>query len=165
MTDADNKRLNRNAAWKWGGLVVALLASQVGIGVAAIVLAHGDPSVSVVPSYHGKAVLGDRATNLRDRSAALGWKVELNVDDSGPASRIVWVVRDKQGQPVENPKGEVLLYHHARASEPITLRLEDHPDGLQVNRMGHWQVEMTLDTAEGPATFFSSQELNVAAHG
>ncbi len=144
---------------------MALLASQVAIGVAAIVLAYSDPSVSVVPSYHDKAVLGDRATVLRDRSAALGWKVELNVDSTGPNSRIVWTILDKQGQPVTHPQGEVLLYHHARASEPILIRLEDHPDGLQVDRMGHWQVEMTLDTTAGPATYFSSQALNVAAHG
>lgn len=164
MSDAEHKRLNRIAAWKWGGLVVALLASQVGIGVAAIVLAHSDPSVSVVPSYHDKAVLGDRATNLRSQSAALGWKVDLDVESTGPTNRIVWTVRDKLGQLIASPTGEVLLYHHARASEPITFRLEDHPDGLQVDRLGHWQVEMTLDTNEGPATFFSSQELNVATH-
>ncbi len=90
MTELENKRLNRIAAWKWGGLIVALLASQIGIGVAAIVLANNDPSASVVPSYHAKAVLGDRATTLRTASAQLGWKVELSTEAVGDSHRIVW---------------------------------------------------------------------------
>lgn len=161
MGDAERSRA---AALRWGSLVVLLLASQVAIGVAAIFLAGSDPSVSVVPGYHHKAMLWDESVALRNSSRTLGWNVELQVLPGLSTSTVLWTVRDRQATALENLRGTVMMFHHARADQPIEFRIEDHPDGIALERVGLWQVEMTLegqDAEHSPVRFFDSQSIDL----
>lgn len=155
---------SRSAAWRWGSLIVLLLASQVAIGVAAIVLASSDASVSVVPGYHQKAMLWDESVALRNSSRTLGWTVELRMLPGHSTSRVNWTVCDRAGNELKNLRGRVLMFHHARAGEPIEFRMEDQPNGIELDRAGLWQLEMTLDgpdLSDPSLRFFDSQSIDV----
>lgn len=155
--------INRTAAFRWGALIVLLLASQIAIGVAAIVLAGSDPSVAVVPGYHKKAILWDESMAMREHSRELGWNVTLRVLPGLRTSRVNWTVCDRDGSELKNLRGRVLMFHHARANEAIEFRIEDHPDGMEVDRFGLWQVEMTLEATESGTSqpFFDSKLIDI----
>ena len=149
------------AAFKWGTFVVLLLASQVAIGVAAIVLAGSDPTVAVVPGYHKKALLWDESVQLRQSSQELGWNVELRVLPGLNSSRLQWTVTDRAGAEIDHLQGRVVMFHHARASDPIEFRIEDKLEGVDLDRDGYWQVEMTLGTNDASKRFFDSKLIDV----
>ena len=154
-------RANRVAAFRWGSLVVALLFSQIFIGVAAIVLANNDPTVAVVPGYHQQAVLWDESVQLRENSRAMGWTVQHTTLDAPGGNQLRWAVKDRDGQEIQNLQGRVLLYHHARANEPIELKMEEHPEGVLLHKTGLWQVEMTLTQGSDTKRFFDMQLVDV----
>jgi nitrogen fixation protein FixH len=149
------------AAFKWGTFVVLLLGSQVAIGVVAIFLAGSDPTVAVVPGYHKKALMWDESVQLRQSSQELGWKVELRVLPGLNSSRLQWTVTDREGDEVDRLHGRVVMFHHARAGEPIEFRIEDKLDGIELDREGYWQVEMTLDANDASKRFFDSKLIDV----
>ena len=154
-------RANRVAAFRWGSLVVALLFSQILIGVAAIVLANNDPTVAVVPGYHQQAILWDESVQLRDNSRAMGWTVQHTASGVPGGNQLRWAVTDRDGKDIQDLQGRVLLYHHARANEPIELKMEEHPEGILLNRTGLWQVEMTLTRGSDTKRFFDMQLVDV----
>jgi len=156
-----NSQTNGFAAFKWGTLIIFLLASQVAIGIVAIVLANSDPTVAVVPGYHKKALLWDESVQLRHSSADLGWNVKLNVIPGVSSSRLQWTVTDRDGKAVQNLHGPVVIFHHARAGTPIEFHIEDQRDGIVLDRAGYWQVEMTLNNGDTSKRFFDSKLIDV----
>lgn len=156
-TRQDLQRANSRAAFKWGSLVIALLASQVAIGIAAIILASSDPSVAVVPGYHQKAILWDESVSLRESSRAMGWTVQHHLAASEGGHRLTWTIRNKEGEEVQNLHGRILLYHHAHARDAIIVPIEDHAEGISLDPPGIWQVEMTLTSGDSAERFFDLQ--------
>jgi nitrogen fixation protein FixH len=156
-----NTKSNGFAAFKWGTFVVLLLGSQVAIGVVAIILANSDPTVAVVPGYHKKALLWDQSVQLRQSSLAVGWQVQLRQLPGKDRTRLQWTVLDREGKAVSNIHGSVVMFHHARAGETMEFRIEDNADGIDLEREGIWQIEMTLDTDDAAKHFFVSHQIDV----
>jgi nitrogen fixation protein FixH len=152
---------SRRAGWFWGTIVIAFLAGQVVIGVAAYILANNDPSVAVVPGYHERASLWDNSAELRRQSKDLGWTVEYEQTQAGQGTKLRCNVADANGESVTEATGQLTLFHHARASSPIVVSLKDAKDGVDVNRAGLWQLEMLLDAKHDGLHFFDSQVVNV----
>lgn len=148
---------NRKAAWIWGSIVVGFLALQVLIGVAAIFLATGDPSVAVVPDYYEKAIKWDEYVALQTQSDRLGWQVGTEIAPTGKSLQSQYVMlylRDAQGRPLSDLSGRVRVYHHARASQTEEVSIQPMSAGVysaevQMPRDGLWEVELDVQGTEG----------------
>jgi nitrogen fixation protein FixH len=147
---------NKKAALFWIGLVLVLLASQIAVGVISVILATRDPSFSVVPDYHAKALNWDQVVQIRQASSKLGWQATIDVssvpDRLGERSLIVHIC-DKSRDPMNNLQVNVTAYHHARASESVEGDMRFVGDGLYaiqlpMARDGTWEIEIH---ANGPA--------------
>lgn len=155
------------AAWLWGSLVVAFLILQLVIGGLAFNLATGDPSVAVMPDYHQRALNWDDEIARRQRSDQLGWRATLtwgivNVSETGEGGRQVVVqVADTGGSAVTGGDASILFFHHTRAGDVATLRLQERASGqyvatLPMQKPGYWDIEFSL--ARGPGEAFWHQE-------
>ena len=166
----EQNRLNRRAAWRWGGLVVAFLAGQIAVGVVAVVLATGDPSFAVVPDYHEKAMRWDDAVRAQAASDQLGWRADIiasaSPDLQGNRTLVV-TLRDRHGEAVDDAVVRVRAFHHARAGEPVAGECRPHGGGgyscvLPMNRLGLWQVELVA-TRDADERFLLSETLEMRA--
>lgn len=155
------------SAWLWGSLVVAFLILQLVIGGLAFNLATGDPSVAVMPDYHQRALNWDDEMARRQRSDQLGWRATLtwgivNVSETGEGGRQVVVqVADTGGSAVTGGDASILFFHHTRAGDVATLRLQERASGqyvatLPMQKPGYWDIEFSL--ARGPGEAFWHQE-------
>jgi nitrogen fixation protein FixH len=155
------------SAWLWGSLVVAFLILQLVIGGLAFNLATGDPSVAVMPDYHQRALNWDDEMARRQRSDQLGWRATLtwgivNVSETGEGGREVVVqVADTGGSAVTGGDASILFFHHTRAGDVATLRLQERASGqyvatLPMQKPGYWDIEFSL--ARGPGEAFWHQE-------
>ena len=140
------QRINRRAAWRWGSFVIGLLGLQVAGGVVAILLATGDKSVAVVPSYDAQAFNWDEKMAIRTASAALGWNCKLRQIPSGtlPAG-LQLTIHDHTKMPVRLRVGEVCFYQHTRASEIQRVAIPGGDfNGLELpncfKEYGLWQI-------------------------
>lgn len=150
-------RAKKKAAFFWIGLVLLLLSSQIAVGVVSVYLATRDPSFSVVPDYHEKALNWDEVVQTRQASSQLGWRVTITLsaasDQLGERSIIV-SVRNKSGDPVNDLRVDVIAYHHARASESVQGDMRFLGDGqyviqLPMERDGMWEIEIHADGPSG----------------
>jgi nitrogen fixation protein FixH len=160
------QQASRRAAWRWGALIVALLGLQVAGGVIAIVLASGDESVAIVPSYHEKALNWDAEMAAQAASVALGWQCEVSqiAGEALPAGLRIQIT-DGQGVPVAVRSGELSLYRHYRAADVRSVAIPaGQIDGLEIpdcfDAPGLWQVMLELKGENG-GRFLHSQELFV----
>lgn len=153
---------NRKAAWLWGSLIVGLLSLQVAVGVVAIVLATGDPSVAIVPDYYEKALNWDDEKAMLSASDKLGWNFELSVSSGADLQgqrTIVVTLRDQAGVGIENAAVKLSIYHHARAADLRQIPLRAHGGGhysglAAIQRGGNWEVELTaIRPAQGELPF------------
>ncbi|KAA5545208.1 hypothetical protein FYK55_05935 [Roseiconus nitratireducens] len=169
---------NRRAAWRWGSLVVCLLGLQVALGVAAIVLSTGDPSVAVVPDYYARSMRWDQTRALERDSQALGWSVQyaaVMLPVADPVNRAVARtdrslridLRNAQGNPVVLADGQVEVYRHARASDVLVRPVRPlvaEPGVLVVpgcfDHPGWWEVELDVTDVDG-ARYVQSTSLLV----
>ena len=157
--NSEMERKNRQAAVRWGSVVVGLLSLQVAGGIAAIVLATGDESVAVVPDYHQKALQWDREIALRDASAKLGWQAKMTVIASQRQTGAVIgglqiMLSDREGQPVSIESGSIEWYRHVRAGEVQRRSVAANEAGLIdlqacFDAEGLWQVSIDLRDEEG----------------
>jgi len=152
---------SRRAGWFWGSIVVAFLAGQILIGVAAFVLANNDPTVAVVPGYHERASLWDNSAELRQQSRELGWTVKYEQSSAGQGSTLRCRLADAKGASVTDASGQLTLFHHARANAPIVVSLKDATNGFDLRQVGLWQVEILLDAKHDGLHFFDSQVVNI----
>lgn len=143
------------AKWKWVGLIVSLLAIQILIGGIAIFLANSDPTHSVVPNYHQKAMEYDKVLSARQVSHQLGWKWTIvpgqQVDSSGKRQLIIQL-QDARAQPIPDAAVSIELWHHARGNYRQNIMLTpmpQQPGSYQgkaiVDRSGLWQVDFIAD--------------------
>ena len=146
----DPAAASRRAGMFWGSLVVGLLGIQVVVGVGAVIVATGDPSVSVVPDYYDKALRWDDEKRSRADSEALGWRADISVPggaDRNGDRTVVVRLRDGEGTAIDGAAVILSLYHHARASELQELKLRGHGDGhysgtARMPLGGLWQFEL-----------------------
>lgn len=175
--DRNNRSASRKAGWFWGTLIVGLLATQVVVGVGAVVIATADPSVSIVPDYHQKALRWDDEMATRAASHALGWEARVAVsggtDQLGNRTLVV-TLQDRDSDPVEAAGVQVRLFHHARASEPQSIELREQGLGhytgtASMDRNGLWQVDLSAKRSQSDSStteeFVSSQTLELSSDG
>lgn len=159
--------IERRARRVWVSVVVGLLGMQVAIGIAAVVLAVGDPSVAIVPNYHQKALDWDTTQRARQLTHKLGWTISPLVGDVFPESqtRLVRIeVRDRVGNPVSGLNLSAKLYHHARGAVIYDLPMVETDSGFYEARTrlvaaGMWQLQLQLEGDHGIAS--ESRELIV----
>jgi len=163
-------RSQRNAAWRWGALIVGMLGLQVGLGVVAIVLATSDKSVAVVPDYYEKAMKWDEEVAARDASDSLGWTATVEYfSPDPPAAGLAIRLTDAEDHPVPIQSGRVRFYHHARAAEVFYHEVGVTRDGRVrcpdcFPNEGLWQVELDLVDGAGQR-FVDSRTIEVALSG
>ncbi len=150
LTLQQQREASYRAGWLWGTIVVLLLGSQVAIGIAAVVLASGDPSVAIVPGYHDKALVWDETAERRRQSDRLGWTVFYDLRSESPTLRIT----DAAGTAIDGLSGTLTLYHHARAASPRVVGVgrrseQGYPVALPFDRVGLWQFDLDLSSETG----------------
>lgn len=155
------QRAGRWAAIRWGSFVVGMLGFQVALGVFAITVATSDPTVAVVPDYYARSLEWDETQRLKRESEQLGWTVRL-VDSQQPkfpgAKAIE--VRDSENRLVPLASGTVILYRHARASQPLEVKLSATVNGViqipkPLNHPGLWELELDLESKQGERFLYS----------
>ncbi|TWU45232.1 FixH [Novipirellula aureliae] len=160
-----NRIANHKAALRWGGFVVALLTVQVLVGVYAIYLASGDPSVAALPNYYENALNWDEKVKAEAFSRELGWTLVLGAIEDGGTVGLQGKLTDKDGSPVSIASGTIELYHHARASEIDQIRLKPSSEGTFgivgcLPTDGLWQVNGKFTNGDG-TEFVDSRVLMV----
>ncbi|TWT51239.1 FixH [Rubripirellula amarantea] len=139
-------RANRNAAIRWGGVVVGFLTFTLCLGFAAITLATQDPSVAIVPDYYQKALDWDKTEKLRRDSEALGWVVQASVGSDGT---LHIDLRNADGLPIKLRSGTVEIFRHARANHVVTRNVTASSSGTisiadVVTHNGLWTFRLDL---------------------
>lgn len=157
-------RQERRAKRKWTAIIFAFLGVSMSMWLYAAMLAVRDPSMAIVPDYHEKALRWDEHMARQAKSEAMGWTVHpiapSQVDSDGKGMVTVFL-RDRDGKPIDGVKGQVRVYHHARASEVqrTDFRAVGASDsGLEAGseigtyqfpvshfRTGTWQIELALE--------------------
>ncbi|MEE2936873.1 MAG: FixH family protein [Planctomycetota bacterium] len=157
MSEPDLQTANRQAAWKWGSLIVGLLGLQVAGGIFTIVLATGEESVVVVPDYYQKTLHWDEAMAAKRASNRLGWKCVMEAmpisEDRGYAGLIA-TLKDDRDEIIKAKQGTLRWFQHNRAnsvqelmipSGSLTMmRLEDCFDAN-----GLWDVTIDVTDFDG----------------
>ncbi len=156
---------NRNAAIRWGGFVVGMLSFQVAIGVIAVMLATGDPSVAVVPDYYQKSLAWDDQRESESVSRQLGWTLTLVPIAAPQGASLQAFLKNVDGEPVQIQSGTLRLFHHARGADVQTFSLEPNAQGLVVlegcfSVDGLWQVEIDVRN-DREERFVDSQDVFV----
>lgn len=143
------------AKWKWVGLIVGLLALQVFVGGMAIFLANSDPTYSIEPNYHQKAMEFDKVLAARQVSHQLGWKWTIvpghQIDSTGRRELNIQL-QDANLQPITDALISVQLMHHAKGNKRQNIKLTPVPDKpgqyqgtALIDRAGLWQVDLSAD--------------------
>jgi|GEM_PF-1353923 len=155
------------SAWLWGSVVVAFLILQLVIGGLAFNLATGDPSVAVMPDYHERALNWDDEMARRQRSDQLRWRTTLSwgevtaSETSQSGRQVVILVADAVGGAVTGGDASIQFFHHTRAGDVSTLKLQERASGeyvamLPMEKPGLWDIEFSM--ARGPDEAFWHQE-------
>jgi len=141
----------RKGVPRWGLVVVGLLCAHVSGMILAVRIATGDPTFTSVPDYYQRAVAWDDQAAAQRASDALGWQAE--VTSSALGDRLVVVVRDAHGAPVDGLVGVVSAYHHARTRDVYDAPLTARGDGtyfaaIGVGAPGAWQVALRAERGD-----------------
>ncbi len=160
-----NRIANRNAAIRWGGLVVGLLTLQVAVGVVAIMLATGDPSAAVLPDYYQKSLDWDDQRKSESVSRELGWNIALVPIPGQHGATLQGVLTDADGKPVQIASGTVRMYHYARAADVKTFSIGANSSGVVVAEDcfaadGLWQIDIEVSNDQDEH-FVHSQDILV----
>lgn len=150
--------------WPWPLLIAALLALGVGVNLALMVAATGDPSFSVEPDYYTKAVRWDDRMAQEARNAGLGWRVEVDAVPEAEGCRVAVSIVDRAGVAVADADVSLEAFHNARASTVLTAALVPTGAGyaalLPMRRAGLW--EFRIAARRGPTTFTAVLTRDVA---
>lgn len=120
------------ARWTWVGIILALIGSQLAIAFVAVWYAVGDPALAVVPDYYDKAVRWDELRAIRQRSADLGWQVQIGWTPPDPAGnrQLTVQVLDAHGGPAPARDATLQCYHHAHGTNVETIALTERDPGV-----------------------------------
>lgn len=149
-SETDTELLSR---WKWGGIIIGLIVLQFVMSGVAIFLATGNP-VQVIPQYHYKSMHWDELTAQNSKSKELGWKWHVQVQELGTitVTRTVELrLMDKRDQALDSEEVTLVLWHHTRPDDPVTLQLQKVPDDLghyravaKLRKSGLWHIQLKV---------------------
>lgn len=125
-------RRSWDKGWQWPLLVVALLAIPVGANLWLLRQAMADPGMAIERDYYRKAVAWDTHLAQQQRSAALGWHLDLQVMPAartGQPSTVAVNLRDRDGKPIRDAKVVVQAFHNGHASQVLDALAAPVADG------------------------------------
>ncbi|HRJ49541.1 MAG TPA: FixH family protein, partial [Phycisphaerales bacterium] len=120
----------------WPGAIFALLGVNVVVVAVTVYFAVTDPSASIEPNYYEKAVRWDESAARRASSGRLGWGVHLELGPTAQGRELLATLRDADGMGIDGARVEVEMFHHARAGDRWTPRLEPRGEGVYAGRLG-----------------------------
>jgi nitrogen fixation protein FixH len=150
----------------WAYVPAGLLGTML---AGLLLLAHiagDDPGFAVEADYYRKASQWDAEMAQRAQNERLGWQAELDVETLPSGKHAVALrLRDRAGRSIEGAAVAVEAFHNARASAPLSFRLEPQAGGyaaeLLPQRPGLW--EFRLDAQVGGNRFTSVQRPTLEA--
>jgi nitrogen fixation protein FixH len=138
--------------------------------VVAVWYAVGDPALAVVPNYYDKAVRWDELRAVRERSAAMGWQVNLGWTPADPSGerQVTVQLLDANGKPVTVRDLSLECFHHARANEIQQVALTERSEGLfagaaQLPQPGLYRMTMRAEFAGRPFVWEEDRQLDATA--
>lgn len=120
----------------WPGAIFALLGFNVVVVAVTVYFAVTDPSASIEPNYYEKAVRWDESAARRASSGRLGWGVDFKLGQIAQGRELLASLRDADGIGIDGARVQVEMFHHARAGDRRTLRLEPRGEGVYAGRFG-----------------------------
>jgi len=161
------KRLSEQP-WIWPAVVVGLLGFQIAVCSAMIYCAHMDPSQSIEPDFHGKALGWDAQRRALRLSDALNWQVEWSVGAAGGPlldRSLRLKLRDASGRPVAKASVEVVMFHHARASDRTRVTFVEQSPGqytarAPMRRSGLWEFRFRAE--QGDRLWLHTRQMQIA---
>ncbi len=139
--------IKREHLWPIG--VVVALAVNVAANVVIIRAANQPQSEVVESDYYRKAVAWDSTLAERDRSAALGWRVDASMVRLAPGrARVAVTLADSSGAPLTGADVTVTAIHNRSAASPVTAHLAADAAGyaaeLPLVHSGLWELRLTV---------------------
>jgi nitrogen fixation protein FixH len=147
--------------WKqylWPGIVVAMLSGHAFLIVGALAIAAAlIPAAVTAPDGYEAALGWDAQQAARRASDALGWTLLATPSDHVEVSgdrRVQFVLRDREGLPVENATITLTMYHHAKPNERIERQLEPqavvgvYETVMPMRREGFWRIHAVAQQGE-----------------
>ena len=154
--------MNKGMQWPIG--IAVVLALTVAGNVYVAIRANDDPSVHVERDYYQRAVRFDADQALRQRSARLGWRVNLNARRTTQTQAVLTAVLvDSTGASVNGATVRIAAHAVARGNDVFTATAIDAGDRyiaeLPVNRGGLWDVD--VEAVRGTDRFVITQRLDL----
>ncbi|MEL6179028.1 MAG: FixH family protein [Myxococcota bacterium] len=127
--------------WFWPGLIISLLLFSVGSQIWLVLASQSDHGVQIEDDYYTRALDWDITQEARQRSKALGWRVDVTLGDlHEDGQRVVTLhVVDRDGKPVEGLQGEVDVRRPSKAGVLGTSAFEAVP-----GKPGTYQLKASL---------------------
>ncbi len=143
------------AQLKWVVFILMFFLIQAVIWTIAISITATDQSHAVVSGYDQKALNWDERKRVIQKSKALGWNVQVNVDSQTDIFKnrtVSLVLNDRLGAPINKASIDVRAFHRGRAAEVQEVQFKQVGPGvysanLKIDRSGNWQFsgEAMLD--------------------
>lgn len=129
----------------WPMFVVGIAFTSLSGAAWLVYAARSDPSFAVEPRYYDKAVRWDETARLRERSSALGWRIDL----AQPAfDRLTVRLVDREGRAVRGASVECETFANACAGARRIVKFHDAGNGeyaaaFEPDRAGLWHFRFT----------------------
>jgi len=107
-----------NATVRWILIIVGFLVANA-IAMGFLVIASSSSQAQVIPDYYARAVRFDETIDEAARSRALGWQVQLAIDDGVAAAKVV----DAAGTPLDGAAVKIAAVPRAHAARTTELVL------------------------------------------
>jgi nitrogen fixation protein FixH len=134
----------------WTAGIIGFFVIQAILWTVAITLTFQDPSHAVVEGYDQRALNWDAWQNALRASEALGWsgKLEISPAPQLDGRRDLYLqLTNRDGVPLTGATATIRIFHRARASEAITVPLQEVSPGsyvaeFQAQHSGRWTLEL-----------------------
>ncbi len=138
----------RRSKYFWITVILCFFALDIAIAVIAIVMAAGDPSFRPMPDYGDRSVTWEGHHQDRLNSEKLGWSIKVSVIEP-ERKAIEFIVRDRDGKPVERATGKASAYHLTRVAEQQHSEMVETDKGkyrakIDCQRPGLWKIDLRL---------------------
>ncbi len=145
----------RRGGFFWPGLLIGLLAMQLGMSSLVMWLALHDRTFAVEPNYYQRAVEWDQRSAARRAAAAQGWSLDVT---TGPARsalgdrELLVQLSERDGRPLCDAVVRVSAFHHRTAKDRLALELTPITDNAgtygtlaPLRRAGTWELRVTVE--------------------
>jgi nitrogen fixation protein FixH len=153
----------------WPTIIVASLASFVGLSLLLARVAERDRHFAVESDYYTKAVGWDSTMAQAGRNTALGWQVvpRLGAVRPGVSDTLVFELRDRFGAPIRDAEVSVEAMPVAYADQVVraNLRASAEPGryaaSVAMSRAGLW--ELRVSALRGSDRFTANLRIDASA--